>query len=43
LTDACYHLVPTDYLHCQTPSKNAKFDLFGCENRQLANVVANMA
>jgi len=27
-----YHLVPNDNFHCQTPLKNAKFDLFGSEN-----------
>jgi len=32
---------PTDIFRCQTPSKNAKFDLFGSEKCQLANLVSN--
>jgi len=41
LPDAFYHLVPNDNFHCQTPLKNAKFDLFGSEKCQLANLVEN--
>jgi len=40
LPDAFYHLVANDNFHCQA-SKNAKFDLFGSEKCQLANLVAN--
>jgi len=32
LPDAFRHLVPDNNFHCQTPVKNAKFDLFGSEN-----------
>jgi len=32
LSDAFHHSVPSDNLQCQTPLKNAKFDLFGSEN-----------
>jgi len=32
LPDAFHHLVPNDNFHCQTPLKNAKFDLFDSEN-----------
>jgi len=28
LLDAFHHLVPNDNFHCQTPLKNAEFDLF---------------
>jgi len=43
LPDAFHHLglVPNDNFYCQTPLKNAKFDLFGSEKCQLANLVAN--
>jgi len=41
LPDAFYHLVPNNNFHCQTPLKNAKFDLFDSEKRQLANLVVN--
>jgi len=30
--DVFHHLVPNDNFQCQTPLKNAKFDLFGSEN-----------
>ena len=33
LPDTFHHLVPSDNFHCQTPLKNAKFDLFGSEKR----------
>jgi len=32
LPNAFYYLVSNDNFHCQTPLKNAKFDLFGSEN-----------
>jgi len=32
LPGAFHNLVPNDNFHCQTPLKNAKFDLFGNEN-----------
>jgi len=32
LPDAFHLLVPQDNFRCQTPLKNAKFDLFGSEN-----------
>jgi len=38
---AFYHLVPSDNFYCQTPLKNAKFDLFGSKKCQLANLFAN--
>jgi len=41
LSDAFHHLVTNDNVHCQTPLKNAKFDLFGNEECLLANLVAN--
>jgi len=41
LPDAFHHLVTNDNLTCQTPLKNAKFDLFGTEKCQLANLAAN--
>jgi len=41
LSESFHHLVPNDNLHCQTPLKNAKFDLFGSEKCQLVNLVAN--
>jgi len=41
LPNAFHHLVPNDNFHCQTPLKNAKFDLFDSEKCQLANLVAN--
>jgi len=31
LPNAFHYLVPNDNLHCQTPLKNAKFDLFRSE------------
>jgi len=34
---------PSNNFHCQTPFKNAKFDLFGNDKCQLANLVANRA
>ena len=34
-------LVPNDNFHCQTPSMNTKFDLFGSAKCQLTNLVAN--
>jgi len=40
LPGAFHHLVPNDNFHCQTPLKNAKFDLFGSDKCQLANLVA---
>jgi len=41
LTDGFHHLVPKDNFHYQTPLNNAKFDLFGSERCQLANLVVN--
>jgi len=41
LPDAFHHLLPNDNFHCQTPLKNAKFDLFGSAECQLADVVVN--
>jgi len=41
LPDAFHHLVPNDNFPCQMPSKNAKFNLFGSEKSQLANLLAN--
>jgi len=41
LPDTFHHLVPNDNFHCQTPLKNAKFDLFGSEKYRLANLVAS--
>jgi len=41
LQDAFRHLVPNDNFYCQTSLKNAKLDLFGSENCQLVNLVAN--
>jgi len=41
LPDALHYLVPKDNFHCQTPLKNVKFDLFGSEKCQLANLVVN--
>ena len=35
------HLVANHNFHCQTPLKNAKFDLFVSAKCQLANLVAN--
>jgi len=32
LPDGFYYLVSNDNFHCQTPLKNAEFDLFGSEN-----------
>jgi len=32
LPDVFHHLVPNNNFLCQTPLKNAKFDLFGREN-----------
>jgi len=34
-------LSANDYFQCQTPLQNAKFDLFGSEKSQLANLVVN--
>jgi len=31
----CEHLVPNDNFHCQTPVKNAKFDLLAVKNASL--------
>ena len=39
-TDAFYRLVLNDS-HCQTLLKNAKYDLFGSEKCQLANLIAS--
>jgi len=38
-----HHLVPNENFHCQTPLKNAEFDLFGfgSEKSQLAYLGAN--
>ena len=41
VSDAFHHLVPNDNFHCQSPLRNAKFDLFRSEKCQLANLVAN--
>jgi len=41
LPDAFHHLVPNDNFHIQTPLRNAEFDLFGSEKRELTNLVAN--
>jgi len=41
LPDGFHHLVPNYNFHCQVPLKNAKFDLFGSEKCQFANLVAN--
>ena len=41
LPDAFHSLVPNNNFHCQTPLKNAKFDLIGSENCQLAKLVSN--
>jgi len=41
MPDAFHHLVSNDNFHCQTPLKNAKFDLFGSEKCPSVNVVAN--
>jgi len=35
LPDAFHHLVPSDTFHCQTPLKNAKFDLFDSEKNAI--------
>jgi len=36
LPDAFHHLVPNDNFHCQTPLKNATFDLFRSAKCHLA-------
>ena len=41
LSDAFHHLVPNDNFDCQTPLKNAKFDLFGTDKCWLANFVVD--
>jgi len=41
LPDAFHYLVSNDNFHCQTPLKNAKFDLIWQWKCQLANLVAN--
>ena len=41
VSDAFHNLVPNDDFHCQTPLKNAKYDVFGSVKCQLANLIAN--
>jgi len=41
LPNSFHHLVPNDNFHCQMPLKNAKFNIFGTEKCQMANLVVN--